>query len=180
MVSDDEQLMARLRAGDSQALADAYDRHAPLVHTIALRLVGDHHDAEDVTQQVFLALWQARESLDPQSGSLGGWLTTVTRRRCADQHDARSRERRRELAVVSVAGRVTGPPDPADVAERVFLAHEVAALGHPRATIVRLAIMEGQRHEDIAARLELPLGTVKSHVRRGLLALRRRLTEVSP
>lgn len=169
--------MRRLVDGDESALAEAYQRFGALVHTIAQRSVGEHHEAEDITQQVFVALWKGRASLDPGGGSLGGWLATVTQRRCADLHAARARRSRDERAFVHEAGpSVTAAQD---VVEQVYLADALQALGDPRATIIRMAVIDDRRHEDIAQTLQLPLGTVKSHVRRGLTHLRKHLEEVN-
>jgi RNA polymerase sigma-70 factor (ECF subfamily) len=176
----DEDLVELLRAGDRDALAEVYHRWSTLVHSIALRSLGNHHDAEDVTQQVFVSAWRSRESLRPGVGSLPGWLAAITRRRCADLHAAKSRDRRNALAVAQVSERDTGPPESDLVTDRVVIAQELAELGDPRATVIRLAVIEGRTHEDVAAHLGLPLGTVKSHVRRGLLHLRNRLKEVNP
>jgi len=178
-VTDDSELMRRVADDDRDALAEVYRRFGALVHTLALRSVGRHHDAEDITQQVFVALWRSRGSLDPAVGSLAGWLATVTRRRCADHHAARSRRERDEAAVAAVAPGAGTGAHPEDATDRVVLAHELEALGDPRATIIRMAIIEDRRQQDIADALGLPLGTVKSHIRRGLLDLRNRLEEVT-
>ena len=177
--TSDAELMRLVADDDRDALAEVYRRFGGLLHTIALRSVGGHHDAEDITQQVFVALWRSRRSLDPGSGSLAGWLATVTRRRCADHHAARAR-RDRDEQVFTVAlpdGAVGNHPE--DATDRVVLAHELEALGDPRATIIRMAIIEDRRQQDIAHALDLPLGMVKSHIRRGLLDLRTRLEEVT-
>jgi RNA polymerase sigma factor (sigma-70 family) len=177
--TDDSDLLTRVKAGDEQAFAELYALHGRLVHSIAVRLLGDHHDAEDVTQQVFVSAWNSRDSLREGAGSLPGWLVTITRRRCADLAAARARISRTEKAAAAVALPNT-PADPARAVERVMLAHTLATLGEPRTTIVRMAVMDDRRHEDIAKTLGLPLGTVKSHIRRGLLHLRSRLEEVTP
>ncbi len=177
-VHDD--LMRRLKAGERDALAEAFHRWSTLVHSIALRSLGDHHDAEDVTQQVFVSAWRSRESLQVGAGSVPGWLAAITRRRCADLHAARARDRRNVLAVARAAPPATGPPESDAVTDRVLIAHELRELGDPRAEVIRLAVIEGRTHEDVAAHLGLPLGTVKSHVRRGLHQLRKRLEEVNP
>ena len=177
--ASDAELMRRVSDDDRDALAEVYRRFGALVHTIAVRSVGGHHDAEDITQQVFVSLWRSRRSLDPRAGSLAGWLATVTRRRCADHHAARARRDRDEQVFSSaVTDRATGE-HPEDATDRVVLAHELQALGDPRATIIRMAIIEDRRQQDIAHDLDLPLGTVKSHLRRGLLDLRARLEEVT-
>ena len=177
--TSDAELMQRVAADDRDALAEAYSRFGGLVHTLALRSVGSHHDAEDITQQVFVALWRSRSSLDPRAGSLAGWLATVTRRRCADHHAARSRRDRDERAVAAVVPDVGGRAHPEDATDRVVLAHQLQALGEPRATIIRMAVVEDRRQQEVADALGLPLGTVKSHIRRGLLDLRNRLEEVT-
>ena len=176
--TSDAELMQRVADEDRDALAEVYRRFGPLVHTIAVRSVGSHHDAEDVTQQVFVALWRSRGSLDPSAGSLAGWLATVTRRRCADHHAQRSRRERDERALSAPSEVATGA-HPEDAAERVLLARELDALGEPRRTIIKMAVVEDRRQQDIADALDLPLGTVKSHIRRGLLDLRARLEEVT-
>ncbi|KGN31508.1 hypothetical protein N802_03835 [Knoellia sinensis KCTC 19936] len=176
----DAELMRRVAAEDRDALAEVYNRFGALVHTIALRSLGDHHDAEDVTQQVFVALWKGRRSLNPDAGSLPGWLATVTRRRCADHHSTRARQKRDEHVFAAAESHSSPGTKPEDATERVLLARELEALGDPRATIIRMAIIEDRRQQDIADALDLPLGTVKSHIRRGLLDLRSRLEEVTP
>ncbi len=178
--TSEEELLLRLRSGDREALAEVFLRWSTLVHTIALRSLGDHHDAEDVTQQVFVSAWRSRERLEAGAGSLPGWLATITRRRCADLHAARARDRRNERAVAGIHARGSGPPESDQVTDRVLIAQELSELGDPRATVIRMAVIEGRTHEDVAAQLDMPLGTVKSHVRRGLLHLRRRLEEVNP
>lgn len=171
-------LVRRLRAGDDAAFSQLYARYGRLVHSIAMRLMGDHHDAEDVTQQVFVSAWRSRESLKQDAGSLAGWLATITRRRCADLAAGRARATQTEEAAATVMMLPT-PADPARAIEEITVAHTLETLGEPRSTIVRMAVVEDRRHEDIAQALGVPLGTVKSHVRRGLLQLRSRLEEVS-
>lgn len=169
-------VMKRLRDGDIEALATAYRRWGALVHTAALRSLRNHHDAEDVTQQVFVSAWRSRESLRPGAGSLPGWLVTITRRRCADLYEARAREQRGQDAVAEEVRTALGATGE-DLADRIVVAQELELLGDPRARILRMAVVEGRSHSEIAALMEMPLGTVKSHVRRGLVHLRSRLEE---
>ena len=168
-------LIPALRSGDRSALATAYQRWGAAVHTIALRSLGDHHDAEDVTQQVFVSAWRSRESLREDLGSLPGWLFSITRRRCADLH---ARERQREEVVAQFADRQEITSTAEQVTNQVVLAHELSVMGDPRAALIRAVVMEGRTHEEAAAAFNLPLGTVKSHIRRGLIQLRTRLEEV--
>jgi RNA polymerase sigma-70 factor (ECF subfamily) len=173
----DSRLAARLVAGDRDALAVMYRRWSSLVHTVALRSLGNAADAEDVTQQVFLAAWQGRRTLQPGRGSPAAWLVGITKHRIADLHAQRAR-RLRDLHAVAADVAVGPTLTTDDWAERLLLVHELERMGDPRAVILRLAFLEVQTHEQIADRLGMPLGTVKSHVRRGLLALRDRLKEV--
>ena len=175
--SPSEALAVRLRAGDQDALAAAYRTHGQLVYSLALRALGTHHDAEDVTQQVFVAAWRGRASFDPVRGSLGGWLVGITRHVVADSID----QRRRSWRNLQAVGGRAEPPAPAldaTVIEQIAVAAALGRLGEPRRTIVRLAVLEGRTHEEISRHLGMALGTVKSHVRRGLLQLRTSLEEV--
>ncbi|MGB7817628.1 MAG: sigma-70 family RNA polymerase sigma factor [Ornithinibacter sp.] len=177
VVADD--LAQRLRDGSREAFAEAYDRWSTLVHTLAVRSLGNHHDAEDVTQQVFVAAWRGRHTLNPDKGTVPGWLVGITRHKVADLHAQRSR-RARDLE--AVAGEALpsehAPAHDEQLAVRLVLADEVDRLGEPRATVVRMAFTEDLTHEEISRRLDMPLGTVKSHVRRSLLHLRSRMEEV--
>ncbi len=167
-------LLLRLRGGDHSALADLYRAHAALVHTIALRLLGDHHEAEEVTQRVFVGAWNSRHTADPSRGSSAAWLVGITRNTVADRLGQRARAVRDLHAVRdSSAAPTHAPAVDSSVIDRVLLARALAGLGEPRASIVRLAFADDLTHEQIAATLQLPLGTVKSHLRRGLLQLRK-------
>ncbi len=177
---DVDDLAVRLRDGSREALAEAYREWSALVHTLALRSLGNHHDAEDVTQQVFVAAWRGRHTLRPERGSVAGWLVGITRHTVADHHAKRARQARDAAAVAAHTGpeALAAPPDD-QLAARLVLHDELGRLGEPRGTVVRMAFLEDLTHEQIAERLDLPLGTVKSHVRRGLTRLRTRLEEVN-
>ena len=177
---DVDDLAVRLRDGSRDALAEAYREWSSLVHTLAVRSLGNHHDAEDVTQQVFVAAWRSRHTLRPDRGSVAGWLVGITRHKVADVHERRARQARDAAAVAASAVPDEHAPSPDDqLAARLVLHDELTRLGDPRGTVVRMAFLEDLTHDEIARRLDLPLGTVKSHVRRGLLHLRARLEEVN-
>lgn len=158
-------------AGEESALEDLYRDLSPLIYSMAMRALGSEPDAEDVTQQTFVSAWRGREGFDPERGDLRGWVVGILRRRIADALEARSRESRRLEAVRDATA---DEPVRGDDADSVILAYEVEALGDPRATIVALAFFEGATHEQISQRLDMPLGTVKSHLRRSLIQLRDR------
>uniref|UniRef100_UPI0026BC1B9F sigma-70 family RNA polymerase sigma factor n=1 Tax=Cellulomonas hominis TaxID=156981 RepID=UPI0026BC1B9F len=174
---DDEALARAFEAGDEHALAEAYRRWAAYVHTLALRTLGSAADAEDVTQQVFVSAWRGRSGYRADRGALRGWLTGITRNAVTDALARRSRDVRDLHAVARRADRAE-VPDVASVAERVTVVDELEQLGEPQRTILALAFYGDLTHDEIARRLDLPLGTVKSHIRRSLLRLRDRMEEV--
>lgn len=168
----------RLRAGSREALAEAYERWAGLVHAIALRALGHHHDAEDVTQQVFVSAWRSRETIRVGPDALPGWLVGITRHRIADVRAQQARSFRNTAAIAATLPPAVSQPVE-DVAAGLFVAHELSHLGEPRQTVVRMFVLEDRSHEEISVALDMPLGTVKSHIRRGLATLRHRLQEVN-
>ena len=165
-----------LAAGAPDALAECYERWGSLVLGIATRALGNRHDAEDVTQQVFVSAWRSRESLRPSESALPAWLIGITRRRIADELSRRTRENAKtQAAGDDLAHRPNPPLD--RVVESVVLRYAVQQFPEPRRSVFILAFSHDKTQEEIAAVLELPLGTVKSHMRRGLIHLRRELEE---
>ena len=135
---------------------------------------------EDVTQQVFVAAWRSRHTLTPSPAALPAWLVGIARHKVADVRAARARDADRLAAVVSLPGVHDDALQSADedVAERLVVRQAVEDLPDPRRTIMFLAFWEGHSHAEIAEKVGLPLGTVKSHVRRGLMKLHQQLEGV--
>jgi RNA polymerase sigma factor (sigma-70 family) len=171
---DLENLVAGFRAGDERALAEAYARWSALVYTLAVRSLGDAGDAEDVTQKVFIAAWRGRHGFDPDRAALPAWLVGIARHSIADAHEARARQRRLEQVLVDDTDGYT-VDDSSDVAERLLLGEELNRLEPVPQRVMRLAFYDDLTHIQIADTLGLPLGTVKSHIRRSLTRLRTRL-----
>lgn len=174
-----EALAQRFRGGDEHALGEVFDRWSSLVHTYALRSLGDTHDAEDVTQQVFVAAWRSRSTITPSPSTFPAWLLGIARHKVSDARAARARDARKVSAVAAV----TTPDDAvaeddAALADRLVVRQLVDEMDEPRRTVLLLAFWGDQPHSDIAATTGLPLGTVKSHLRRGLAQLHRVLEEV--
>lgn len=174
----DARWSARFVAGDEAALAEIYRRWSPVIFTLALRSLGDRTDAEDVTQRTFVSAWSSRASYDAAKAQLSTWLVAIARRRIADMHESRARIRRLHEEME----RLTAPADlisaPVDLSETLLLANEMQQLQPDARDVMRLAFYDDLTHEQISERLGMPLGTVKSHIRRSLTRLRDRL-EVS-
>jgi RNA polymerase sigma factor (sigma-70 family) len=175
---DDREVGRRFAAGDEQALALAYQRWSGQVHGMAVRAFGPGPDAEDVTQQTFISAWTGRAGYRPDAGPLPAWLVGVARHKIADVWARRDRQRRETEAAVSDL-RSPSRPVPAgidtEVTDRVLVLDELDLLGQPQRGIIELAFFEDLTHAQIAERTGLPLGTVKSHIRRTLERLRTRL-----
>jgi RNA polymerase sigma-70 factor (ECF subfamily) len=176
---DDQEVGRRFAAGDEQALAWAYERWAGQVHGMAVRAFGAGPDAEDVTQQTFVSAWTGRGGYRPERGPLPAWLVGVCRHKIADTWARRDRQRREaEAAAAEARATPAGPVTPGvdtAVADRILLLDELDRLGQPQRGIIELAFFEDLTHAQIADRTGLPLGTVKSHIRRTLERLRTRL-----
>ncbi|OKH46385.1 sigma-70 family RNA polymerase sigma factor [Phormidium tenue] len=174
----DADLWLALKAGQTNALGPLYDRHGGLVYGIALKVLSHTQDAEDLTQDIFVKLPLA--AYDPQRGSLRTFLAILTRSRAIDR--LRSRQVAR-AAVERLQSAQVIPPTrtPEQALAQAERAHDIQTaldqLSESQQKILRLAYYEGLSQTTIAERLDTPLGTVKTHSRRGLLRLRQILQE---
>ncbi|MGX5208081.1 RNA polymerase sigma factor [Streptomyces violaceus] len=169
----EDELALGFRAADEDAFAAVYRRWAPLVHTMATRSLGDAYEADDVTQQVFIGAWRGQAGFRPERGPLGAWLVGITRRKIVDALAARTRR----LALADSLAHTNGTPGrdesaAEDVLDRVLLVNELSCLPWHQRHVLCLAFYEDLTQAQIAERTGMPLGTVKSHARRGLRRLR--------
>lgn len=164
--------MRRCREGDSAAFRRLYDAESPRLYGLALRITGQAALAADAVHDTFLQVWQKAARFDPARGSAAAWLTALVRYRAIDL----VRSRARETSGVAIPERA----DPSPGALDALLANAAGAALHrclatlddnPRQAIV-LAFVEGRSHADLAQDLGAPLGTIKSWIRRGLIALK--------
>ena len=170
-------LAARFRAGDVSALAEVYRQTSALVFTVAIRTLAAQQAAEDVTQRVYLQAWRSRAAYDPERRPLRGWLVGITRGVVADEMAERSRQMRVEQRLGEV-GRVEQESE-AGIAERiadaVVVADALSRLDQPRRQVVEMSFFEGLTHTHISEALGIPVGAVRSHIKRGIAQLRRQL-----
>jgi RNA polymerase sigma-70 factor (ECF subfamily) len=174
--SDDEvRFTAAFIAGDERALAWVYQRWSPLVYTLAVRSLGDVGDAEDVTQKTFVAAWTGRTGFDGSRARLSTWLVGIAKNKIADTHEARARIARLQAQLAATTSPQEWITESDDLADTLVVSDEIAHLEPEAQQVVRLAFYDDLTHHQISERLGLPLGTVKSHIRRSLQRMRARL-----
>lgn len=174
----DVELVDAIAKEDQSALAAVYERFGPAVHGTALRVLGDRGRAEDVTQGVFLALWQGPDRYDPARGTLKALLVSMAHHRAIDAvRSERSRQRREDRH-----GRVDSTSTSDLVADTVCADESSAAVRDALAALdaderqaIELAYFGGRTYREVSRELDLPEGTVKSRIRRGMDRLRNAL-----
>jgi RNA polymerase sigma-70 factor (ECF subfamily) len=177
----DHAALARMARGDHSALAELYDRHARLVFSLALRILQNRADAEDVVQDVFAQVWAQAARYDTARGAVAAWMLTMARSRAIDR--LRSRNSRPETA--SEARVVEELPDAAVRQDLQLLSAEqirnlkaaLNALPEAQREALELAYYEGLTHAEVAERLAEPLGTVKTRIRQAVIKLRESLAQ---
>lgn len=179
---EDAMLVARMAAGDREALARLYDRLAKPLFATATRILRDPREAEDVVHDIFLAMWEKAGSYDPSRGTPFAWAVTLTRNKAIDRH--RTRNRRADLLAGAPledlpVGAAETAPDSAeqlDSGDRaVVVRRALATLPGEQQKALQLAFFSGLTQQEIAEQLQEPLGTIKARIRRGLLKLRDQL-----
>jgi len=177
----DSELIRRIRGGDRAAFLAFYDRYAPLLLSVAARVLGDAREAEDVLQDVVTQIWHKSDGYDAALGTLSSWAVTLTRNKAIDRVRASTRRRRlveeiaieterNEQATVASANELLHGRERA---ERVRTA--LNELSFDQRQVIELAFFAGLSQSEIATRLGEPLGTVKARIRRGMLRLREQL-----
>jgi RNA polymerase sigma-70 factor (ECF subfamily) len=185
-LADDASQLARAAAGDETALAALYDGHSRMVYSLALRIVGDEADAEEVVQEVFTQAWRQAGRYDHTRGTVAGWLMNMARTRAIDRLRARRARPDVGVAPIDESTRDHRAPaiDPADALAAEDAARRVREALRQLPFVQRLAIelayFEGLTQSQIAERLEEPLGTIKTRIRVGLLKLRDALSAGAP
>lgn len=174
---EDVSLIERIVARDAGAVAALYDRYGRLIYGLAFRILGDRGEAEDVTQEVFVQVWKGADTYDVTLGSPIAWLVRIARNRAID------RRRASQVRVRAVESAPLDPP-PADDPETCTsqselqraVAQALGALPRKQADLIEEACFLELTQSELAERHTLPLGTVKTRIRSGMMALRRQLS----
>ena len=180
-IQSDEELMGQLAAGRQDALGPLHGRYASLIFNVAAQTIGGAA-AEEIVQDVFVAVWRKAGTFDPSRGTFRAWVLRIAHLRVLNELRRRGRRIRLEpdpegLRVASVPEPGPGPPEEAwRTHRRAIVRKAVAALPPPQRQALSLAFLEDLTHEQIADFLDLPLGTTKSRIRAGLHALRAHLS----
>ena len=187
-IHDDQSLVLAMARGSERAAALLYDRHGAIMYGLALRMVAEPADAEEVVLDAFAQAWRDAERFDTSRGSVLGWLTTIVRTRSLDAIRARGR-RAKMIESASVlldepAAMGEGVPSPdravEDTERAVAVSTALRVLPEPQRHAIELAFFEGLTHQEVADRLREPLGTVKTRIRLGMLKLRDLLVGLAP
>jgi RNA polymerase sigma-70 factor (ECF subfamily) len=172
-----EELMRQTATGDQAAFATLYDRLAPRVHGLVVRILRDHAQSEEVTQEIFLQIWKNASSFDPTRGNALSWTLTVAHRRAVDRVRSAQAQSVRDEDYESLRDRPMQDPTSQEVEDR-WQAQTVRAavvdLGPPHQEALELAYFHGMTHREVSIALDIPLGTAKTRIRDGLRRLRDR------
>lgn len=152
-------------------LRAVYDEHSSLVYSMCRRALGAEA-AKDATQEVFVSAWRKREQFDPTKGALGAWLVGITKRRIIDQIRSEGRHADRRADEVHDERSPSEDPPPDRVVDRMFAAHLLASLPSRTREVIELVYVHDLTHREVADQTGLPIGTVKSDVRRGIMKIR--------
>ncbi|BAZ40600.1 putative sigma factor [Calothrix sp. NIES-4101] len=176
----DEALFVALKNGDASALSVLFNRHGRLVYGLALKILTHPQEAEDLTQEIFLTLWR-KASTNPDCRFFVRYLITITRSRAIDKIRARTRQLKLVEKVGTMSNDITPEPTPteqvsnAERSQRVN--HALSELPEKQRQVIELAYNQGLSQSEIAKQLDIPLGTVKTNTRQGLLKLKRILLD---
>lgn len=173
-------LRLRLAAsGDQEAFAELYDLMSSRVHGLVLRVVRDHHHAEEVTQEVFVEIWRKAAAFDPLRGSAQGWMLAMAHHRAVDRVRSLSSLQRRDTAWHRDEDSVTSHSSTADLAaahlDASMVREALALLPAPQRQALELAYLDGHTYTTVAQLMQAPVGTTKTRIRTALHSLRERL-----
>lgn len=176
----DPKLLARVVKGDQQAFSQLYDQSSSLLYALALRMLGNRDEAAGLLQEVYLEVWRKIARYDVGRGTPIAWLITLTRSRAIDRLRSRAAKGLNQMttpldstSAAQIRDRGATPFESyADAELRTVVTSALAELPVPQQEAIEMAFYEGLSHTEIAARLNQPLGTVKTRIKLGLTKLR--------
>ncbi|MGE3107366.1 MAG: RNA polymerase sigma factor [Phycisphaerales bacterium] len=173
-----ERLLQRIAEGDSSAIAEVLDRYGGLVWALARRAGAGQSDAEDAVQEIFTDVWRSASRFDPSVASEATFIAMIARRRLIDRR-RRAARRATERATVDITSLAHDEPAPMldSHDEAAIAVKALQSLRPEQQNVIRMSVIQGMSHERIAESTGLPLGTVKTHVRRGLIRIRELLDQ---
>lgn len=171
---EDAALLAGVQSGDQDAMARFFSRYSPMVYSVALRVLKDSGEAEDVVQEIFVQVWKNPGAFVSGRGSLGGWLVVVARNRAIDMLRRRRPSDPVELFALPSAINLANEAERSVLMQKIRVALHTLPVEQQKS--VELAFFEGLSHSEIAEKTGDPLGTVKTRIRLALLSLRKVLT----
>jgi RNA polymerase sigma-70 factor (ECF subfamily) len=176
----DVELLRRIAGGDRSAFSSFYDQYSGLLFSIAIKVLNDSKEAEDVLQEVFMQIWNKADAYNPLLGKPVSWAVTLTRNKAIDR--IRASQRRSKLLEQATLEVGALPDDSPSANEKLhgkenaeMIRSVVAALPSDQRRAIELAFFSGLTQDEIAKTLQEPLGTIKARIRRGMLKLREKL-----
>ena len=179
----DQELIVRLRAQDQSALNLLYERYSGVVYALALRIIGQSADAEDIVVDSFWQVWQQAANYDVSRGQLRGWIVTIARSRALDRLRVIRRAPTVDSEEADNARRVLASDDNPEqetweAEQSAIVGAALAALPKEQREALELAYYQGLSQSEVAARLGEPLGTIKTRIRLGMMKLREQLSHL--
>lgn len=178
MSQQDWMLMHRVAAGDEEAVQELYDRFGPLVYKVAWQFHPSQAEAEDAVQEIFVRLWQTADRFDPRRAKLVTWVMLIARRHLID----RLRRNSVRPTMTPIEGEMPQPDDergpdrrPAEDESNAKLLRRIRELPELQRTVIERAYLQGYTLREVSEQLDIPLGTIKSALSRGLARLRERV-----
>jgi RNA polymerase sigma-70 factor (ECF subfamily) len=167
-------LLSAIAAGDASAVDRFVDRYGGLIWSIARKMSRSSHDAEDLVQEIFMEIWKKSATFQPERGSEVAFISVIARRRVID----RLRKRSSAVPVISLDDRtvhevVGSNPDSLEISDEVAkVRHCLEQLSENTRAVLTLILQEGMSHQEVSSSMSIPMGSVKSYARRGLIFLR--------
>ena len=181
---EDLRLLKRIMKGDQNAFSQLYDKYSPLIYATVLRIVRSTEEAEDLLQEIFLQIWNKAGLFSEAKGSVYTWIVTIARRKAIDKlrsqhmlHQGLSLDDERSLEVPDVAYKMNPLHATISAEYETMMRDGLDTLTAEQRVLIELSYYDGYTQSQISERLELPLGTVKTRIRQGLMKLREHLKE---